>query len=168
MTLDFWQILAGLGLFLLGMDHIEQGLRGLGNDLLVRVLRRGTVTPWRGVLVGAAAAALMQSSSLVGLLVLAFVGAGIMPMKNALGVVVGTHVGTTLTGWLVATVGFTLALGTLALPLLAIGGLGVTLLAAQSRAGASARLLLGFGMLLFGLEFMKSGFEQVVGDIELG
>ncbi len=168
MTLDFWQILAGLGLFLLGMDHIEQGLRGLGNDLLVRVLRRGTVTPWRGVLVGAAAAALMQSSSLVGLLVLAFVGAGIMPMKNALGVVVGTHVGTTLTGWLVATVGFTLALGTLALPLLAIGGLGVTLLAAQSRAGASARLLLGFGMLLFGLEFMKSGVEQVVGDIDLG
>ncbi|KAF0808772.1 Na+/Picotransporter [Alcanivorax sp. S71-1-4] len=168
MTLDFWQILAGLGLFLLGMDHIEQGLRGLGNELLVRILRRGTVTPWRGVLVGAMATALMQSSSLVGLLVLAFVGAGIMPMANALGVVVGTHVGTTVTGWLVATVGFKLALGTLALPLLALGGLGVTLLARQGRAGASARLLLGFGLLLFGLEFMKSGVEQVVGDIDLG
>ncbi|MBZ2187489.1 Na/Pi symporter [Alcanivorax sp. JB21] len=165
--LDAWQLLAGLGLFLLGMDYIERGLKGLGNDVLVRVLRGSTGRAWTGVLVGAAATALMQSSSLVGLLVLAFVGAGIMPMKNALGVVVGTHVGTTVTGWIVATVGFKLDMGALSLPLLGLGGLGVAMLAEHNRPGAAARLLLGFGLLLSGLGFMKEGVETFASTVDM-
>lgn len=162
-----WQVLAGLGLFLLGMDYIERGLKGLGNDLLVRVLRRSTVTPWRGVLVGAGATALMQSSTLVGLLVLAFVGAGVMPMQNALGVVAGSHVGTTLTGWLVATLGFKLDVTTLALPLIGIGGFVTALLAPQGRIAAAARLLLGFGLLLFGLGFMKTAVDGLAEQVDI-
>ncbi|WP_111656942.1 Na/Pi cotransporter family protein [Isoalcanivorax indicus] len=165
--LDGWQLLAGLALFLLGMDYIERGLKGLGNDVLVRVLRGSTGRAWTAVLVGAAATALMQSSSLVGLLVLAFVGAGIMPMKNALGVVVGTHVGTTVTGWIVATVGFKLDMGALSLPLLGLGGLGVAMMAEHNRPGAAARLLLGFGLLLFGLAFMKEGVETFAAQVDV-
>ncbi|MCH8543113.1 MAG: Na/Pi symporter [Alcanivorax sp.] len=165
--LDGWQLIAGLGLFLLGMDHIERGLKGLGNDVLVRVLRGSTGRAWTAVMVGAAATALMQSSSLVGLLVLAFVGAGIMPMKNALGVVVGTHVGTTITGWIVATIGFKLDMGALALPLLGIGGLGAAMLAEHRRPGAGARLVLGFGLLLFGLGFMKDGVDGFAGQFDI-
>lgn len=165
--LDGWQLLAGLGLFLLGMDYIERGLKGLGNDMLVRVLRGSTGRAWTAVLVGAGATALMQSSSLVGLLVLAFVGAGIMPMVNALGVVVGTHVGTTVTGWIVATVGFKLDMGALSLPLLGLGGLGVAMMAEYNRPGAAARLLLGFGLLLFGLAFMKEGVETFAAQVDV-
>lgn len=165
--LDGWQLIAGLGLFLLGMDYIERGLKGLGNDVLVRVLRGSTGRAWAAVMVGAAATALMQSSSLVGLLVLAFVGAGIMPMKNALGVVVGTHVGTTITGWIVATIGFKLNIGTLALPLLGVGGLGVAMIAEHRRPGAGARLVLGFGLLLFGLGFMKDGVDSFASQFDM-
>lgn len=165
--MSVWQILAGLGLFLLGMDYIERGLTGLGNDLLVRVLRRSTVTPWRGVLVGAGATALMQSSTLVGLLVLAFVGAGVIPMQNALGVVAGSHIGTTLTGWLVATLGFKLDLTTLALPLIGMGGVVTALLAPQGRIAAGAQLVLGFGLLLFGLGFMKAAVDGLTEHVDM-
>ncbi|WP_461517039.1 Na/Pi cotransporter family protein [Porticoccus sp.] len=160
-----WELVAGLGLFLFGMMMLEQALRTLGTRSFRHLLRDHTKSPLRGALIGMVTTACLQSSSMVGLIVLAFVGAGILSMSNALGVIFGTSVGTTFTGWIVATIGFKLSLTEYAMPLLALGTLGVVFLNPDYHRHSQARLLLGIGLLLMGLDFMKTsmGFlaEQV-------
>ena len=100
---------------------------------------------------------MVQSSSVVGLMVLAFVGAGLMSLQNALGVVFGSNLGTTFTGWLVATLGFKLDIQALSLPLIATGSLA--LLVARGRGAELGRIALGIGLLLLGLDFMKQSVD---------
>lgn len=116
---------------------------------------RNTQTPLRGILSGTIATAVLQSSSLVGLLVLAFVGAKIMKLKDALLVIFGANLGTTATGWIVALVGFKFGLEAISLPLIATGGLVWTVSSSQ-RSGHYGRFVLGLGLLLFALQFMKT------------
>ena len=123
MEFDLWRPLAGLALFLLAMSVIEQAIRKLAGRRVKARLAGATASPLKGVLTGAVATALMQSSSLVGLLVLAFVGARTMPLRNALLIIFGANLGTTATGWLVALLGFKLDLEVASLPLIALGGL---------------------------------------------
>ncbi|MFT7299897.1 MAG: phosphate:Na+ symporter [Porticoccus sp.] len=151
-----WELAAGLGIFLFGMMTLEQALHALGTHSFRRLLRTYTNTPIRGVLMGVVSTACLQSSSMVGLIVLAFVGAGILKMSNALGIIFGTNLGTTFTGWIVATIGFKLNLTEYALPLLALGTLGIVFIHTEHRRHPQAKLLLGFGLLLMGLELMKT------------
>ncbi|TNF06512.1 MAG: Na/Pi cotransporter family protein [Gammaproteobacteria bacterium] len=151
-----WELVAGLGLFLFGMTMLEQALRTLGTRSFRHLLRDYTKTPVRGVFIGIISTACLQSSSMVGLIVLAFVGAGILTMTNALGVIFGANLGTTFTGWIVATIGFRMSLTEYAMPMLALGTLGVVFLNPDYRRHSQARLLLGLGLLLMGLDFMKT------------
>lgn len=155
MTENLWTAAAGLGLFLFGMHNLEAALRALVGPAMKRMLRRMTDGTLRSVAVGTVATLLMQSSSLVGLTVLAFVGAGVLTLASGLGLVFGANLGTTFTGWLVTLVGFKLDIDQLALPIVALGTLGVSL--ARDGGGISrwSRLLTGFGLLLLGLAFMK-------------
>ncbi len=157
--IDPWLFAAGLGFFLYGMQRLEAGLRRVSGDALERVLQRSTGNPLGSILVGVAATAVLQSSSLVGLMVLAFVGAGVLRMRNAVGVILGSNLGTTFTGWLVTTLGFKLHLDELALPLLAVGTLGVVFMERRPRWSAYSTLTLGLGLLLFGLGFMKDSVD---------
>lgn len=159
--IDFWGFLAGLGLFLFGMYLIEQGLHGLSSRSLKSFLRRHTRSPVRGVVTGTLVTAVLQSSSLVGLIVLAFVGAGILELRSAVGVILGANLGTTLKGWVVATIGFKLNLDSFAEPLLALGALGMVFLARDRRPWHYSNLLLGIGLLLMGMNEMKGGFEEL-------
>lgn len=97
-TIDLWGFLAGIGLFLLGMFMIEQGFKGLASQPLKRFLRNQTRSPLRGAVTGTVATFVLQSSTVVSLIVLAFVGAGILELRNALGVIFGANLGTTLKG----------------------------------------------------------------------
>lgn len=160
-TLQFWQLLAGLGFFLYGMLQIEQALKGFASETFTDFLQNQTKSPWRGVLGGAVATAFLQSSSVVGLMVLAFVGAGILQMRNALGIIYGANIGTTLTAWLVTMIGFKLDLDSIALPMLAIGSLGIVFLKPNSRPMLWSLLLFGFGLLIFGLGYMKDSVEAL-------
>jgi len=164
-----WELAAGLGLFLFGMMNLEQALRTLGTRSFRHLLKEQTNTPIRGVLMGIISTACLQSSSMVGLIVLAFVGAGILKMTNALGIIFGANLGTTFTGWVVATIGFKLNLTEFALPLLAIGSLGIVFIQSEHRLHSQTKLLLGFGLLLMGLELMKTsmGFlsEQISPEV---
>lgn len=153
-------LIAGLGLFMLGMKLLEDALGALAGLPLRRFLRSHASTPPRGLVIGAAATAVLQSSTLVSLLVLAFVGAGIMQLAGAVGVIMGANLGTTLTTWLVASLGFKLDLAAAAMALIGAGGVGFTLLRRASRARELAGLLLGIGLLLYGLDLMKSGVED--------
>ena len=113
--------LGGLGLFLLAMLLMPEGLKVFAGDSLKQLLGRFTSTPFRGVLAGALVTGLVQSSSAVTVAVIGFVNAGLMGLRQALGVVFGANVGTTMTGWLVSLVGFGFKIETFALPVLAVG-----------------------------------------------
>ena len=155
--LDLWRLAAGLGLFLFGMHELEEALKRLAGRSFKRFLRHYTAKPMRGVLAGAATTAALQSSSVVSLIVLAFVGTGVITLASAIGIVFGSNLGTTATGWIVATVGFKLDIEALALPLIAIGGFGVVWSASGTRRAGLSHFVAGLGLMLMGLEFMKSG-----------
>ncbi len=157
---DFLPLLAGLGLFMLGMKQLEESLSQLAGVPFRRFLRLHADTPLRGIVVGTGATAVLQSSSLVTLLVLAFVGAGIMPLTGAIGVVMGANLGTTVTGWLVATLGFKLDLSQIAFALLGVGGLGAVLLPREGQLRQISGFMVGIGLLLFGLDLMKDGVDS--------
>ncbi len=157
--IDLWRPFAGLGLFLFAMRLIESALEQASGRRFRLFIRRHTESPFDGVLSGTVATALLQSSSLVGLMMLALVGAGVIEMRNALAVIFGANLGTTFTGWIVATIGFKLDLEALALPLIGAGG--VLLVATRdSRAHQLFRFAFGLGLLLTGLEFLKGALED--------
>jgi len=144
--IDIWRLAAGLGLFLFGMHQLEQSLKLLAGRPFKKFLREHTTHPIKGVLAGALSTAALQSSSVVSLIVLAFVGTGIISLASAIGIVFGSNLGTTATGWIVATVGFKLDIEVLALPLVAIGGFGVAWSATGTRRAGFSHLVVGFGL----------------------
>ncbi len=151
--LDIWKLLAGLGLVLFGIRHLESALKQLTGKRFRRFLRYSTGHPFGAIFSGIAATTLVQSSSLVSLIVLAFVGAGIIPLANAIGIVLGSNLGTTFTGWVVATIGFKLDLTTFIYPLIGIGSLSYGVLKGPWR--LASQLLFAVALLLLGLEWMK-------------
>lgn len=154
---DIWRLVAGLGLFLFGMTTLERALKDLAGRAFKRFLIQQTSTPIKSVFVGAITTAALQSSSIVSLIVLAFLGAGIVSLASAIGIVFGSNIGTTATGWIVATLGFKLDIDALALPLIAIGAFAVVWARPASRFAGLGNLLVGLGLMLMGLEFMKTG-----------
>ena len=163
---DLWRPLAGLMLFLLSMTLIERAIKALVGNKIKTVIASNTQSPVRGLMTGTIATALLQSSSLVGLLVLAFVGARVIALKQALLIIFGANLGTTATGWLVALLGFKLDLDVISLPLIAIGGLFHTV--ATGRLKQFGELGMGLGLLLLALGFMKSAFGDMDAVIEPG
>jgi len=156
-----FMVLIGLALFLFGMQQLEAGIRALGLKTFQKWLTWSTGSPIGSVATGIAVTGILQSSSLVSLLVLAFASADILPLYNAIGILLGANLGTTLTGWIVTAIGFKLSMGAITLPIL---GLGATLQLLQQRypkAAATGRILFGLGLLLFGLEAMKDTMAEV-------
>ena len=164
---EVWNFLAGLGLFLYGISSIENALRDLGGRNFVNILRRHTKNRIESVATGTILTALLQSSSLVSLMVLAFVGSQFIPMQNALGIIIGANLGTTFTGWIVTIFGFKLNIEQYSLPIIALGALGLTFIQNNKRSRSKSKLIFGFGMLLFGLGFMKSGMENIVTYVDI-
>lgn len=151
----------GLGLFLFGMSQLEYGIRKLSDVRLRGWLRASTGTGTGSVVTGVVATALLQSSSMVSLLVLAFASAGLLPFLNAVGIILGANLGTTITGWIVAIFGFKLDLESMALPLLGLSAFAVAFTRRESRPSFGATVGLGIGLLLFGLGIMKTSMETI-------
>ncbi|QDU85244.1 Na+/Pi-cotransporter [Planctomycetes bacterium Pla163] len=155
--------LGAVGIFLLGMVSLERGLEGLAGGRLERVLARFTKSPTSGALTGAAVTAVLQSSSATTLTAVALTGAGLLTFAQALGIVLGANVGTTVTGWLVALVGFEFKVG-------AISGLMVftgvlTHLFAKNRLRYAGLALAGFGLVFLGIGALRDalgGLEGIV------
>lgn len=165
---QWWGIAAGIGLFLFGLLLVEQALQTLAGRGFKQFIRRNTSRPLRSVFTGTVATAILQSSSVVGLTVLAFVGAGLVSMRNALGVVFGSNLGTTFTGWLVVTFGFKLPLDQAALPLVAVGCLVLVTFRDATRTSSLGSVTAGAGFVLLGLAFMKSGASEFASTVDLG
>lgn len=161
-----WPFLAGIAVFIFGMGLMEEAIRALAKRPFKKFLQKQTGSRFRAVVSGTIVTAVLQSSSVVLFMVLSFVGAGIMSMRNALAVVLGSNLGTTLNSWVVATIGFKIDLEQLSYPILAVALIGL-LFRSQHRIYQFARLLIGFALLFMGLEWMKSSFITVVQGIDL-
>lgn len=159
MYLSLLILIGGVGLFLLGMLVLTDGLRALAGDALRRFLRRSTRSPVSGAVTGMLATALMQSSSATTVATVGFVGAGLIAFPQALGIIFGANIGTTLTGWLVAILGFKLQLGQTVMPLILIG---VFLrMFGHGRMKHLGWVIAGFSLLFFGITAMQQGMVDL-------
>lgn len=152
--------LGGLALFLLAMQMMTEGLKVFAGDGLKQLLSRYTSTPFKGVLTGILVTGLVQSSGAVTVAVIGFVNAGLMGLRQALGVVFGSNIGTTTTGWLVSLVGFGFKIEAFALPILALG-VFLRVVSSGRRNQGLGEALAGFGLFFLGLAILKDAFAVV-------
>jgi len=149
--------MGGIGLFLLGMWLMTEGLKMAAGRALEHILGTWTRSRLRGLLAGFLVTGLVQSSSAVTVATLGFVNAGLLAFTQAIWVIFGSNVGTTVTGWLVALVGFDININAFALPFLGIG-MFLRLSGEGSRRGAAGTALAGFGTLFLGIDVLKNTF----------
>ncbi len=154
------QAFGGIGLFLLGMWLMTEGLRLAAGSALERLLASWTRSRLRGLVSGMTITALVQSSSAVTLATLGFVNAGLLEFRRAIWVVFGSNVGTTFTAWLVALVGIKLHVDILAYPLIGIGAL-LRIFASGVRLQHLGMALAGFGLFFLGIDALGSAFEAI-------
>jgi phosphate:Na+ symporter len=147
----------GLAMFLLAMSMMTDGLKTAAGDQLRVLLARWTATPIRGLVTGLLVTGLMQSSSAVTVATIGFVNAGVLTLRQALGVVLGASVGTTATGWLVSLVGAGFKIDALAMPMLALGVL-LRLAARPRRLQGLGGALAGFGLFFLGVGILRDAF----------
>lgn len=156
----FLNTLGGLGLFLLAMSMMTDGLRVFGGRGLRLLLERWTTGRLRSALSGTLVTTLVQSSTAVTVATIGFVNAGMLDLPQALGVVFGANVGTTFTGWLVSITGFGFKIEAFAMPIIALGVV-VRLVAAQKSIRALGEAIAGFGLFFLGLAILKNAFSGV-------
>jgi phosphate:Na+ symporter len=164
---DFWKLAAGLAIFLYGMFLLEDSVRIMSGKAFRQMIRLYTDGRLRSISSGTLITAILQSSSAVSLMVLAFVGAGVMTMENGIGVMIGANIGTTLTAWIVAAFGFKIKISSMAFPLIACSGLISMIINRSSKLFQLSRLLIGFGFLLLGLDYMKTSVEAYTQYVDL-
>lgn len=156
-------VLGGIGLFLLGMTIMTDGLKGLAGSSLRTVLGKAAATPLSGMFWGAIITLLVQSSSATTMTTIGLVSAGLLTFPQALGLVFGANVGTTGTGWLVALIGVRVSLSSYALPLIFVGAL--TKLMGGGRIAAAGASLAGFALVLYGLTTLQQGMGGVAAQL---
>ncbi len=159
-------LIGGLGLFILAIGMMTDGLKLAAGSSLRSLLSNWTSTPLKGILSGAFMTAIVQSSSAVTVASIGFVNAGLLSMRQALGIVYGANVGTTMTGWLIAFSGFSFDIHSIALPMIGIGML-VKLIKVQGRAASFGLALVGFGLFFIGIDVLKNAFEGMVHIFDL-
>lgn len=162
---DFADIAAGVAVFLFGMMSLEQGFKAFTGGALERLLKRSTDRLWKSLTFGAVATTLTQSSSLVSVITISFLSAGLLGLNQGIGVIFGANLGTTSGAWLVAGLGLNVNIGAYAMPLLVFG---VILIFNKSRSlKGLGHVLTGIGFLFLGIHFMKEGFEAFQHTIDL-
>jgi phosphate:Na+ symporter len=150
----------GVALFLLGMKLLTDGLKIAAGESLRNLLGKYTSTIAKGVASGILVTALVQSSSAVIFATIGFVNAGVMTLAQAIYVIFGSNVGTTLTGWIIASVGLKINLQLFAMPFLAVG-MGLWLSGGGSRRGAWGQALTGFSIFFLGIDVLKTAFSDL-------
>ncbi|MBI9110564.1 Na/Pi cotransporter family protein [Maridesulfovibrio ferrireducens] len=159
-------LLGGLGLFLIGMRLMTQGLRHAAGHSLRRLLGEWTKNPGRGLISGFFITALVQSSSAVTVAVIGFVNAGLLTLTQSIGVIYGSNIGTTVTGWIVATAGFNVNIKGLALPLIACGAI-LRLTGSISKRAYFGDALAGFGLFFLGISTLQQSFKGIESTLDL-
>lgn len=160
---SFWfsqgwlQLCAGLAIFLFGMQCLEEGLRQLAGSKLEQILGRSTSTSFKSLLFGVGGTLLLQSSTLVSLLTIAFISTGLIQLAGGIAILFGANLGATSGIWLLALAGQNLSLSPLALPLLVFGVLAGFF---GPKSKAAGRIVLGIAFIFLGIDQIKEGFAS--------
>ena len=162
---DFKEIAAGVSIFLFGMLSLEEGFKAFSGGTLEKILRKSTDKLYKSIGFGVLATTVMQSSSLVSVLTISFLGAGLIGLAQGIGIVFGANIGTTTGAWLVAGFGLKVKISAYAMPMLVFG---VILIFQKSKAlKGIGYILAGLGFLFLGIHYMKDGFEAFKSTIDL-
>jgi len=148
-------VLGGLGLFLLGMKKMSEGMQAVAGEKLRKLISKVTDNRFIACGIGTAVTSLIQSSSATTVMIIGMVNAGLMTLKQAIGVILGADIGTTMTAWLIA-----LKISEYGLPILGISVL-FYLFTKNDRVRYTAMMVLGLGMVFFGLQLMKEGMQPL-------
>jgi phosphate:Na+ symporter len=147
----------GIALFLLGMFFMQEGFKRFSGSILEKILHFSTHTLKRAIFTGFITTAFMQSSSLISLIAISFLSAELLGLREAIGIIIGSNVGTTTTAWIVSTFGIKLNIASFAMPLVIFGVIFNFL--KETNINAAGKILLGLGLLFLGIDYMKEGFE---------
>ncbi|MGB5437208.1 MAG: Na/Pi symporter [Maribacter sp.] len=162
---NFKTIGAGVAILLFGMIMLEEGFRAFTKGPLQNLLRKATDKLYKSIGVGALVTALIQSSSLVSVITISFISAGLISLSGGLGFIFGANIGTTATAWLVAAFGLKLQISALAMPMLVFGV--VFSIQKNTVLKGLGSVLAGLGFFFLGIHYMKEGFDVFKAHIDL-
>ncbi len=157
--LQIFTLLGALGMFLYGMNMMSSGLQKASGDKMRGFLSAMTSNPFKGVMTGLGITSVIQSSSATTVMVVSFVNAGLLTLAQAIGVIMGANIGTTVTAWLVSWLGFKADISILAVPLMALGFLFSN--SKKNNRQNIGELIVGFCLLFLGLSFMKESVPDL-------
>ncbi len=162
---NFKEISAGVAIFLFGMLSLEEGFRAFSGGALERILKASTDKLWKSIGFGFVSTAIMQSSSLVSVLTISFIGAGLIGLTQGIGIILGANIGTTTGAWLMAGFGLKVKISAYAMPMLVFG---IILIFQKSKSlKGIGYVLAGLGFLFLGIHYMKEGFEAFKDGVDL-
>lgn len=146
-------------MFLYGMNTMSSGLQKASGEKLRSFLAAMTSNPFKGVLTGLGITAIIQSSSATTVMVVGFVNAGLLTLNQAVGVIMGANIGTTVTAWLISLLGFKMDISVISIPLMAVGF--ICSMSKKSKTKNIGEFIIGFALLFLGLSFMKSSVPDL-------
>lgn len=162
---DFLKLIGSLGVFLFGMKLMSEALQKVAGSRMRHILSAMTSNRVKGVITGILITAIIQSSSATTVMVVSFVNAGLLSLIESIGVIMGANVGTTVTAWLISILGFKVSMAEISLPMI---GLCLPLLFSGKRSRKSwGELIIGFGLLFIGLEFLKNSMPNLNDNPEI-
>lgn len=162
---DFKTICAGVAIFLFGMLSLDSGFRIFTGGVLEKLLAATTDRLWKSIGFGVVTTSLMQSSSLVTVISISFLSAGLIGLYQGIGIIFGANIGTTTGAWLIAGIGLKVNISAYAMPMLVFGALFVYQRSKPIK--GVGYVLAGMGFLFLGIHFMKEGFDAFRGNIDL-
>lgn len=162
---DFMKLIGSLGVFLFGMKLMSEALQKVAGTKMRQILSAMTSNRLKGVITGILITAIIQSSSATTVMVVSFVNAGLLNLIESIGVIMGANVGTTATAWLISILGFKISMAEISLPMI---GLCLPLLFSTKRSRKNwGELIIGFGLLFIGLEFLKASMPDLQNNPEI-
>ncbi len=158
---------SGLGLFLFGMLYLEEQIKSSAGRTFKQIVQKATKTHFKSLLTGIFSTAVFQSSSIVTLMALSLVGAQLMSLESSIAIIFGSNIGTTITAWIVAVIGFNMDIKLLSYAVIGTGGLGQVLTPDASKWKNYFGVLVGFGLIFLGLEGMKESFGAIAQNFDI-
>lgn len=158
-------IIAGIAIFLIGMLFMDEGFKLFSGGVLEKILEKSTNTLPKAIGTGFVVTSVVQSSSLITVIVISFLSAGLMSLSSAIGVVFGANIGTTATAWIVSAFGMKIDIATFAMPMLIFGV--ILRFNSQKSYQGFGNILVGLGFIFLGIDYMKDGFDGLKEGINL-
>ena len=159
------EIIAGITIFLIGMVYMEDGFKLFSGGILEKILKKSTSNLPKAILSGFLATSVVQSSSLLTIIVISFLSAELITLSGAIGVMFGSNIGTTTTAWIVSSFGVKIDIAKYALPMISFGVIFSFNKAKEYK--GFGNILLGLGFVFLGIAYMKGGFESLKDAIDL-